>query len=241
MRSQNRTKNVKRILHIGHPVADGLINRILQGFATRMNTRNFRTQEPHAKHIERLPFHIFNTHINFALETKHRRHSCRCHAVLSGTSLGNNPRFTHPVGEQNLPHGMIDFMRPRMGEVFALEINFRTTEFFCQPLGKIKRCGPPDILAQISIQFSPKLGVALCLPISRLQVFQQRHKRLGHILPTIRPKMPARIGQITRVYSHIVYPFKYPQQPDRKMPDTDRSHHHRAMPLPRGDAGCAGP
>ena len=49
------------------------------------------------------------------------------HAEVTGTGLGDNAFFTHALGEQDLAHGVVDFMRAGVEKVLALEIKFRAT------------------------------------------------------------------------------------------------------------------
>ncbi len=60
---------------------------------------------------------------------EHRAHGGGGDAVLASTGLGDDARLAHTLGQQNLAHGIVDLVRTGVVQVFAFEINFRTTEF----------------------------------------------------------------------------------------------------------------
>ena len=49
--------------------------------------------------------------------------------MLSGACFGNDAGLAHALGQHGLPNGVVDFVRASVVEVFALQINLRTTHF----------------------------------------------------------------------------------------------------------------
>jgi hypothetical protein len=66
--------------------------------------------------------------------------------MLPGAGLRDNPRLAHPPGQQNLPHAVVDLMRPGMVQLIALEVDFGAAQLARQPLGEPHRTRPPDIM-----------------------------------------------------------------------------------------------
>ena len=69
----------------------------------------------------------------------------RSHTVLACTCLSDDTVLAHLLGQQDLPQSIIDLVRPRMVEVFALEIDLRPvllTETACV----VKGARSPDIV-----------------------------------------------------------------------------------------------
>ena len=82
-------------------------------------------------------------------------------AVLPGAGLGDDTFFAHPAGQQGLADGVVDFVRARVVEVFALEVDFGAAQLFRQAPGKIKAGGAADVLGLIPVELSEKGRVAL--------------------------------------------------------------------------------
>src|SRR5262245_47295953 len=81
----------------GHPVAQGLIDGVLEGAAAAGHRCYLGAEEFHAKDVERLTFDILLAHIDLAFEPEYRGRGGRGHAVLSGTGLGDDAPFPHSL------------------------------------------------------------------------------------------------------------------------------------------------
>ncbi len=130
VRSQRRTEQIMRIAHIRHPIADRFIDRILQRLRARSHWSHFRTEQLHAKHVRFLSRNIHHTHIHYTFESKQRRHRRRRDSMLPRARLCHNAPLPHPLHEQRLPQRVVDLMRARVRQVFALQIDLRTAQFF---------------------------------------------------------------------------------------------------------------
>ena len=76
----------------------GLIQRVFQGTAARVNGDNGCAQQLHTIHIGTLTFHIFATHVDDALQTVACADGGGCYAVLSRTRLRNDTWLAHAFG-----------------------------------------------------------------------------------------------------------------------------------------------
>ncbi len=59
--------------------------------------------------------------------------------MLACTRFRDDARLAHFHGEQALADGVIDFVRAGMEQIFALQINARSAEFFGEARGKLQR------------------------------------------------------------------------------------------------------
>ena len=145
---------------------------------------HFGAQQPHPKDIQRLSLHVLNAHIHQALETEKSAGRGRSYAVLAGAGLGDYPRLSHPLCQQDLTHHVIELVRACVTEIFALQIDPGSSEHVSEPLGKIERGGAPDVLALIVLELANELVVVFVLIIGLGQLVQRRNENLGHIPPS---------------------------------------------------------
>ncbi|MNI80109.1 hypothetical protein D3C73_1366090 [compost metagenome] len=67
--------------------------------------------------------------------------------MLTSSGLRNDPLRSHPLGEQNLPQHVVDFVRAGMVQILALQINFGSAQLRCQMLSVGQRIFSADILS----------------------------------------------------------------------------------------------
>ena len=70
------------------------------------------------------------------------------------------------ASQQTLPHDVIDFVRARMAQIFAFQINLRSADGFRQTFRKIKRRFASDVFFQIISQLIPESGSVLDFGVS---------------------------------------------------------------------------
>ena len=116
--------------------------------------------------------------------------------MLTGAGLGDYPLFAHAAGKQGLPHGVVDLVRTGVVEVFALEVDLGTTEFFGPPAGVIDRTGPTDKMFQFAFEFGHELRVLTIVIVGRTQLVERTDQGLGDEDSAIRAKMAAGVGKI---------------------------------------------
>jgi len=144
---------------------------------------------------DRVAANVFSAHIDIAFEIKQRGHRGSCHAVLPRAGLGNDPLLAHAAGEQTLPDGVVDLVRPGVIEIFALQIDFRAAKFFRQSSREIKPRGPADIVAKIRFELADEARIGLGPSIFRIKLLKRGHQRFGHKNAPIRTEMSGRIGK----------------------------------------------
>ena len=98
VRPHHRAEAVVGGLDGGHPVAQGLVDRVLQRAAARRTGRTSAPSSSHPEHVERLALGVDLAHVHHALEPEERGRRGRGHAVLAGAGLGHQPRLAHLAG-----------------------------------------------------------------------------------------------------------------------------------------------
>ena len=86
-------------------------------------------QEFHAIHIGTLTLDVFGAHVNNALKAVAGADGGRGHTVLARACFGNDARLAHALGQHGLSNGVVDFVRARVVQVFALQIDLCATHF----------------------------------------------------------------------------------------------------------------
>ena len=99
MRTDRRSDHIVRAAHVGYPVADRLVGRVLQRLTAALHRRHGGAEQLHLVDIDRLACHVVDAHEDLTLEPEFRAHGGDRDAVLTRTGLGNDPLLSHPAGE----------------------------------------------------------------------------------------------------------------------------------------------
>ena len=194
MRPDHRTDDVKGVADVRHPVTDGLVGRVFQGAGAARHGDDLGPQQLHAEHVQRLPPHVFLAHVDDASEAEQRRRRRRGDAVLARAGLGDDALLAHAFGEQCLPDGVVDFVRARVVEVFAFEVNLRAAAVVGQVFREVKQARAADEGFQVVLQLGLEDGVSSSLPISCVEFVQRRDEGFGHVAPAVNAEAPAFVG-----------------------------------------------
>ena len=87
------------------------------------------------------------------------------------------------LGQQDLADAVVDLVRAGVVELFALQINLRAAAELGQALGEVQRARAADVITLEVGQFLGEFGIGLGLLVLGGQVVDQRHQRLGDVLP----------------------------------------------------------
>ena len=139
MRSEHRAEQVVRVADVGDPVAHRLVDGVLQRAAAGIDAQHLGAEQTHPEDVQRLPIHVLGAHVDVAVEAEQRARRRRRDAVLAGAGLGDDPALAHSHREQRLAEGVVDLVRARMGQVFALEEDPRAARRLGQPHGRDRR------------------------------------------------------------------------------------------------------
>ena len=196
MGSRRRANQVVSVAHCRDPVAQRLVQRVLQALAAGIDRGDFRAQQFHAKDVERLAFDIDAAHEDFALAFEQRRHGRSGDAMLAGPGLGRDARLAHALGEQRLAERIVDLVRAGMAEVFALQINLRAAQFGREIGAEKERRRPSDVFARVARQVFAELRIPSCQLVGFFQFEQRGHQGFGDEAPAKLPETSATIREI---------------------------------------------
>ena len=136
MRPAGSAQNIMSCIHIAYPVTESFIYGILQYPGSFSNRYHFGAKSIHPENIGTLPLNINLSHIYGAFKSKFRSHCCSCHAMLSGTSLCNDPGLSHSLYQKPLPHNVICLMGTCMIQILTLYVDTRAIKMICKVFGK---------------------------------------------------------------------------------------------------------
>ena len=121
MRADHGADAVVRRIDAGDPVAQRLVDRVLERRAPGLDGHDLGAEELHPEHVEGLALDVDRAHEDLALEAEQR--GCRRGGdpVLSGARLGDHALLAHPPRQKRLAEHVVDLVRARVREVLAFE------------------------------------------------------------------------------------------------------------------------
>ncbi len=121
MRADHGADQVIRALRVGHPITDRLVDRRAQRTVAGLHGHDGRAEPAHPVDVRRLARDVHLTHVHRARQADARAGGRRRDAVLPGPGLGDDALRAERFGEQRLADAVVDLVRARVREVFALE------------------------------------------------------------------------------------------------------------------------
>jgi hypothetical protein len=110
MRSGCGTEAVVRVVGVGDPVPEGLVDGVLERLRTGLDGHHVSAKQPHPGHVEGLARGVDGTHVDHALDAEQRAGGRGRHPVLTGTRLGDHPGLAHLPGQQDLTEDVVDLV-----------------------------------------------------------------------------------------------------------------------------------
>ena len=194
MRTEDAAEQIVRVGHVGDPVAHRLVDGVFQRPASRIHLADLGAKQPHAQHVRRLPRHVFRAHVDDAFEAEQRAGRRAGDAVLSRARLRDDAPLAHPAGQQRLPQGVVDLVRARVRQVFALQEDPRAARLRRQAPRLVERRGPADVVGQQVVELGEERLVLTDAVILALELLDRRHERLGHEPAAERAVVSACVG-----------------------------------------------
>lgn len=114
--------------------------------------------------------------------------------MLSGPRLRDDSCFTHPLCEQHLADGVIDFVGTGEVEIFAFEIDAGAAAFLGESFGEVEGIGATDKVCQEIVELTMEFGVGFSLFPGFAEFFEGVHQCFGDIAPAIFAEASAMIG-----------------------------------------------
>ena len=220
MRPRDRADDVERVVRVADPVAQGLVQRVLQRARARAHRPHLGAQQPHAEHVGLLPLDVALAHVDDAFQAEPGGHGRRGDAMLPGAGLGDDPLLAHPPRQHHLAEHVVDLVRAGVVELVALEVDLGPAEVVGQPLGEVERRRPADIVLEPALQLGVEGGVALGCLVGLLQLQDQRHQGLGDEPAAMdaEPAVLVRAGAQAVGQRHRSNPLKRGARPRRTRP-----------------------
>ena len=110
MRTEGGAEQVVGIAHIGDPVAQSLVDGVLEGLGAGLHAAHLGTHEAHAEDVERLALHVLGAHVDDALQSEARADRGRGDAMLARAGFCDDAALAHAARQQNLPERVVDFV-----------------------------------------------------------------------------------------------------------------------------------
>ena len=192
-------------LDVGDPVADGLVDGVLQGAGARLHADDLGLQQAHTVDVEGLAAYVFLAHVDDALQPQHGAGGGGSDAVLSGAGLGYDAPLAHVLGEEGLAEGVVYLVGAGVGQVFPLQVYLRAAQVPRQVLGVVQRRGPAHVVGQQVGQVGLKVLVVLHAVVGILQLGHRRHQRFGNELAAEVSEVAAVVGEYCcRLSRHLL-------------------------------------
>ena len=165
-------------LDVGDPVAQGLVDRVLERARSRRDGDDLGAQQAHPRDVEGLPAGVLLAHVHHAVEVEQRGRRGRGHPVLTRAGLGDHSGLADPLGEQRLAEHVVDLVRARVVEVLALEDDACPAGVRSEPghLGDDAR--PTRVRPVQPGELADELRIDLGLLVLRVELVERRDQRL---------------------------------------------------------------
>ncbi|VTR66606.1 hypothetical protein DESC_490016 [Desulfosarcina cetonica] len=197
VRPTGRAEHVMGIVHVGHPVAKGLVDGVLEDAGPVGHRHDGGPQLLHPEDVGPLTFHIHGTHVNRAIESETRRHGGRGHAVLAGAGFGDHARLAHAFDQQALAHHIVGLVGAGVIQILALDKNACPAEVARQVPGIGNGRGPAGIAGHQLLVVVPEYGIVSGLGINPLEFVERGNQDLGQKRPAEVAEIAASIHDLT--------------------------------------------
>ena len=155
MGSGGRPEQVVGRGQAGRPVAQRLVDRVLEGAGARGHGDDVGAAELHPLHVGGLALHVLFPHVDHRPHSEtggdHRGRG----PVLSGASLRDQPGFAHMPGQERLSQDVVRLVGSAVEQVLALEDRFEAGPRR-EPGGSGERRRPPHPGARLAVQLVPE-------------------------------------------------------------------------------------
>ncbi len=193
VRSCGGAEQVGRRVDAGDPVAQRLVDRVLQRAAAALDRDDLGAQHLHARDVERLALGVDLAHVDRALEVEVRARRCRRDAVLACSGLGDRARLADALGQQCLADDVADLVRAGVVEVFALEQDAGAGGLG-EPVRFVQRARDVGVLAQHPVELGHERRIGLGVGPGGGELVEWGDQGLGHESAAESAEMPAGVG-----------------------------------------------
>ena len=203
MRAERASQQIVSVGDVRHPVAQRLVDGVLEGARAGVNFAHLRAEQTHAEDVQALAAHVLRAHVDDALQTEERADRGRGDAVLARARLGDDAALAHPAREQDLSERVVDLVRACVREVFPLEVEARAARVLGQTRGVEERRRASRIVAQQRLELGLKARVVARHVESLGQLFERGHQSFGDVAPAVWPEVAARVRVRKCGFAHL--------------------------------------
>ncbi|CAM5639734.1 hypothetical protein SAURM35S_06328 [Streptomyces aurantiogriseus] len=197
VRAGRGAEEVVRVVDVGDPVAERLVDRVLQRAAAGLHGDDLGAEHTHPGHIEGLALGVDLAHVDGALEAEQRAGRRRRDAVLAGAGLGDDAGLAHAPGEQGLAEHVVDLVRAGVVEVLALEEHAHATGVFGEARHLGEGTGAAGVVDEQVVELAAELGVVLGLLELDGDLVHGGEERLRDELAAEGPEVALGAGNLT--------------------------------------------
>ena len=165
-------KQVMRVLKACRPVAQRLVDRVLQRPVARRHRHDRRAHQPHAVDVQRLPLDVVSAHVDFGLQPEQGADHRGRHAMLARARFRDQALLAHPLGEQALRQHLVGLVRAAVQQVLALEVQPSAAEVRATRQWR----WPPRIFAQKRIKLGAERSIFLRVEKRAFQLLERRQQ-----------------------------------------------------------------
>ena len=201
VRACHGADDVESVVHIGHPVAHGFVQRVLQRLAARFDRHHGGAQQLHAVDVGALALDVFAAHVDHAFQAVARTDGGGGHAVLAGAGLGDDARLAHAPRQHGLADDVVDLVRAGVVEVFALQVDLRAPQLAAGAGGVVDGRGAAHVVREFVSEFGQKVGVVLVLGVGVLQLVDGVGEGFADEAAAVAAEVPAGVGLV--VVGHV--------------------------------------
>ncbi len=190
MRPHHRTDAVMRCCHARDPVAERLVDRVLERLTADRHGHHLGAEHLHPGDVERLPAGVLSSHVDHAVEAEQGGRRRGGDAVLARSGLGDDALLAHPLGEQRLAEHVVDLVGAGVSKILALGEHPAAARVLGEP-GKLRQQrGPGGVLAPQCRQLGLEDRIGLGRLVCGGEFLKRRHERFRRQPPAERAKMP---------------------------------------------------
>ena len=179
--TQGGAEQVVGIGIAGGPVAQGFVDRVLQGTGPPPHGNHLGPEALHPEDVGPLAPHVHFAHVHPALQAQLGAHCRRGVAVLSRPGLGDDPALAHAPGQKPLAEGVVDLVSAGVGQPFELDVDPGAPESRGGVFGTQERGGPAHVVGGQPVELGREARVGGGLDIRFLQLVQGAAEHFGHV------------------------------------------------------------
>ena len=155
---QHGADAVNGVLVVAQVGFKSAVYRLLEGLQTMVDANDVGTEHLHAGDVGSLLGDIDCAHVDFTFQAEIGSCGGQRHAVLAGAGFGDNLLLAHEFGEQTFAHAVVELVGTGVVEVFALQVNLRTSYQAGEPFAMVHRSGASLELLADTAKLVDELG-----------------------------------------------------------------------------------